>query len=395
MRVSALAIELGVDSKDIRKFLRGKYSQVGTGGRWDLNQEQVEQVKWRFGGMGGQAVKKRNGPSIPLLVRKHSGPEIVDKVNQLRANPEDIHIEVVGSDEVLTFHGIIQSWVSRGRRRSTLGNIILLSNGEFKESSALPQISSWLLEPQYCLINRNGNYYLHHKDYVKALSEAQIPCWLIEQLIERSATGRDDNPQELLISGYSYFLDNKLSSSFILKWEHSVGKPIGEIQLRDLWVTDEEIKFSTRDSLTSSDLRLSLSRYLTTINLLKENPFHSEAFTVTLGEIFRRFHIEVGERAEGLRRDIAERYGFEVQGDGWRKRKGSDEVTISPGLKVHINRKFVCIVSAKTSQLPYDDEVARRMLTVSTAHRDQIYTISGELKEALERLFPIGAGSDN
>jgi len=394
VRVSTLAVELGVDPKDIRRFLRDRYGRVGTGGRWDLDPAQIEQVKWRFEGRGGQAIRERGGLSIPLLVRRNSGPEIVDKVNQLKSNPEDIHIKVEGSSEVLTFYGIIRSWSRRKRRNSSSSSeIVLLSNGIFRESGSFPAVQSYHLESQYCLVNRSGTYYAHHRNYVRALSEVQVPYWLVGQLVERSPTGRDDSPQELLISEYSQFLDSKLASSFILKWEHSSGRPIGDIQLVDLWGTTQEVKPVSRNRYFTgvpSDLRLSLSRYFATINLLKEHPLHSEAFTITLGEIFRRFHIEVGEKAEDLRRDVAERYGFEPYDGGWIKRKGHDQVTISSDLRVFINREFVCIESAKYSQLPLDDEVARRMLTVATAHRDQIYTIRGELKEAIERLFPIG-----
>ena len=398
MRVSTLAVELGIDPKDIRKFLRSEYGRVAPGSRWDLNQEQIEQVRWRIGGREGQAIRRRAGPLIPPIVRRHSGPEIIDIVKELQFEPQDIHIEVVGSTEVLIFHRIMRYWSgSRGGSRSSgKPPVVLLSNGEFKESGSLPGIDPWYLESQYCLINRNGTYYAHHGNYVWALTEIQIPHWLVKQLIERKqTTGRDDTPQELLITEYSRFFDTKLCPSFILKWEHSTGKPIGQIQLKDLWGSYDEVGevTSTRGySLQPTDLRLAFSRYFATINLLKENPNHSEAFAITLGEIFHRFYIEVGKRAEDLRRDVAERYGFEAYGDGWRKSRGRNQVTISPDLRVHINGKFVCIVSAKTSQLPFDDEIARRMLAVATAHRDQIYTIKGDLKESLERLFPIGNG---
>ena len=386
MRVSTLANELGVDPKDIRKFLRSRYGRIVPGSRWDLDNPQVEQVRWAF----GEDVRKKAGKGIlvPPAVRRQAGPDIVDKVRQLQAEPQDIHIKIVGSTEDLVFHKIIDCW--RGRGRSS--NIALLSNGEFKKSEDLPNIGRWLLEPQYCLIERGGQYFAHHLNYISALSELSIPHWLVTNLIYRpQSTSRDDLPQELLINDYARTFDSKLHTITILKWEYETGKPILDLTLKELW--ESELKVS-RGSPYGSDFLLVLSRYFATINLLQEHPQHSEAFDITIGELFQRFHIEVGQRAEDLRRDIALRFGFEAYDNkGWIKRKLRDEVVISNDLKVHINHKFVCIVSAKSSQLPYDDEVARRMLAVATAHRDQIYTIKGEAKEALERLFPSSSGN--
>lgn len=392
MRVSVLADDLGVNSKDIRKFLRSKYGSVGTGGRWNLDSQQVEAVRWRFEG-AGRGLRTTRGPrttwgsNIPLLVRKHAGPSIVDKVRQLQVEPQDIHIKVVESDEDLVFHRIINSWQARGRR--TAGSqVVLLSNGEFKEGEELKGISSWLLESQYCLIRRGERYYAHHVNYVQSLSEVSIPQWLIPSLIERpQSTSRDDTPLELLISDYASHFSSKLVASSILKWEHGTGTTLGKVSLRELELWELEFRGV---SILDPQIGLMFARYFATINLLQEHPQHSSAFEITLGELFRRFYIEIGERAEGLRRDIVSRLGFEECNEGWRKRKGGDEVFISNDLRVHINKKFVCIVSAKSSNLPLDDEVARRMLTVATTHRDQIYTIKGETKEALERLFPIG-----
>jgi len=385
MRVSSLANDLGVDPKDIRKFLRSEYGQVGTGGRWDLNQQQVNRVRWRFEGSGKtpRTLGATGGSNIPLIVRRQTGPDIINKVNLLRAEPQDIHIKVVGSDD-LVFHRIINSWVGRGGTST----VVLLSNGEFKESKDIKDVSLWFLESQYYLIKKGERYYAHHSNYVNCLSEVTILQWLVPVLVERAAsTGRDDTPQELLINDYATMLGSKLSTSIILKWEHNTGRTIQEMPLKELY--DPEFKIP-RGYQADYDFRLALSRYFVTINLLTEYPLRSEAFNVTLGEVFRRFHIEVGQRAENLRRDVASRLGFEQNGDNWRRRKDGDEVVISNDLRVHINHKFVCIVSAKSSQLPHDDEVARRMLTVATAHRDQICTIRGEAKEALERLFPVG-----
>ena len=299
---------------------------------------------------------------------------------------QDIHIKVVESTEELVFHRIVDSWSSRSGRRSD-SKVVLLSNGEFKENKDLHGASTWLLESQYCLTKRGDQYHVHHLNYVNALSEVSIPNWLIPNLIERpQSTGRDDTPQELLINDYANLLSSKLSSTGVLKWEYDTGKSIQELTLKELWAPEFKIVHS------DPSLNLTLSRYLATINLLQENPQHSKAFEITLGALFQRFYVEVGQRAEGLRKDVASKLGFEDYSEGWRKRKDRDEVFISNDLKIHINRKFVCIVSAKSSQLPYDDEVARRMLAVATAHRDQIYTIKGETKEALERLFPIGNG---
>ena len=387
MRVSALASELEVDPKDIRKFLRSEYGPVGTGGRWDLDQPQVERVRWRFGdGGGGRTPRATGGTYIPPLVRRQTGPGIVDKVRQLQAEPQDIHIKVAGSDEDLVFHRIMNGWGRRGGRSSHV--VVLLSNGEFKESKDITEVSSWLLESQYCLIRRGERYYAHHKNYVQALSEVSIPLWLVSQLIERSgSTGTDDTPQELLISDYACLFSFILHPVFILKWEHRTGNRIQEVTLRELWSSKPE---SPSRDLSQGELALAFSRYFATINLLEEHPQRGEAFEITLGNIFRRFYIAVGERAENLRKDVARAWGFEEYREGWRKKNGSDEVVISNDLRVHINRKFVCIVSAKSSNLPHDDEVARRMLAVATAHRDKIYTIKGETKDALERLFPIG-----
>lgn len=387
MRVSTLADELGIDPKVIRRFLRSRYDQVGTGGRWDLNSQQIEQVKWRFEGEGRKPSRITGGTRVPPLVRRYAGPGIADRARQLQAEPQDIHIKVVGSPEDLIFHKIVSCW--HGRRHSS--TVALLSNGEFKEGKDLPGISHYLLETQYCLIKREEQYYIHHLNYVNALSEISIPHWLVTNLINRPNTGRDDTPQELLINDYARTFDSKLHTTAILKWEHETGKSILAIPLKELW--DSKFKPDIRVSRYSSDFHLTLSRYFATINLLQEQPQHSEAFNVTIGDLFRRFHVEVGQRAENLRRDVAQTWGFEEYGDnGWRKRKGGDEVVISSDLRVHINRRFICIVSAKSSQLPHDDEVARRMLAVATAHRDQIYTIRGEVKEALERLFPIRNG---
>ena len=391
MRVSTLASDLGVDPKDIRKFLRSQYGNVGTGGRWDLSPEQIEQVRWRFEGEGRReprAPRATGGMYIPSLVRRHSGPAIEDKVRGLQANPQDIHVKVVGSTEDLVFHRIIQRWEGGGRR-SPSSVVVLLSNGEFKESKDLPGVPNWLLESQYCLVRGENCYHTHHVNYVQLLAETSIPQWLVLSLIARpQATGRDDTPQELLINDYARLLSSKLAPSSILRWEHDTGRPAGELTLRELWGPTFKI-ISDLDP----NIRTTLSRYFATVNLFQEQPPLGEAFEITLGGLFRRFHIEVGQRAEGLRRDIAATWGFEEYGEGWRKRRAGDEVSISNDLRVHINRKFVCIVSAKSSQLPHDDEVARRMLTVATAHRDQIYTIKGEVKEALERLFPIGSGN--
>jgi len=386
MRVSILASELGVDPKDIRRFLRSRYGQVGTGGRWNLDQQQVEQVRWRFGGEGGRSTRTTGGTCVPSLVRRHAGPGMVDKVRKLQAEPQDIHIKVVGSTEDLVFHRIMGDWRGRSRGKSVSNTVVLLSNGEFKESKDLPGVSHWLLETRYCLIKRGECYYVHHLNYVNALSEISIPYWLVSNLVDRTqSTSRDDTPQELLIVDYARFLSSKLTATGVLKWEHDTGRLVQEVTLRELWSSS----FKATPNF-DPDLLLVLSRYFATINILKEHPQHGNAFNVTLGELFRRFHIEVGQRAENLRRDVALRLGFEENRDGWRKKGGGDEVVISNDLRVHINRKFVCVVSAKSSQLPHDDEIARRMLTVSTAHRNQIYTIKGEVKEALERLFPVG-----
>ena len=390
MRVSALANELGVDPKDIRKFLRSRYGQVGLGGRWDLDNPQVEQVRWTF----GREIRRgtRGGILVPPLVRRQAGPDIADKARRLQAEPQDIHIKVVGSSEDLVFHKIIDCWADRRSRRRSYSTVVLLSNGEFKESKDLTEISNWLLESQYRLIRRGERYYAHHWNYVQALSEISIPQWLIPKLIERSqATSRDDTPQELLIGDYARTFDSKLHTIVILKWEYETGKSILELTLKELG----DSKFNGyRSSPYGSDFYLVLSRYFATINLLQENPQDSKAFDITVGELFQRFHIEVGQKAEGLRRDIALRFGFEeYDNNGWRKRKLGDEVVISSDLRVHINHKFVCIVSSKSSLLPYEDEVARRMLAVATAHRNQIYTIKGEAKEALERLFPSSSGN--
>ena len=391
MRVSELANELGAESKDIRKFLRSRYGNVGTGGRWYLDPEKIEQVRWRFEGEGRKeprASRATGGMYIPSFVRRHSGPAIKDKVRELQAEPQDIHIKVVGSTEDLVFHRIIQCWTGRGRRSPSLV-VVLLSNGEFKESKDLSGVSSWLLESQYCLVRGENCYHAHHVNYVQLLTETPIPQWLITNLIARpQATGRDDTPQELLINDYSRLLSSKLAPSSILRWEHDTGRLAGELTLRELWGPTFKI-ISDLDP----NIRMTLSRYFATVNLFQEQPPLGEAFGITIGELFRRFHIEVGQRAKGLRRDVAQAWGFEECSEGWRKRKDQDEVLISSNLRVHINRKFVCIVSAKSSQLPHDDEVARRMLAVATAHRDQIYTIKGEVKEALERLFPIGSGN--
>ena len=391
MRVSALADELGVDPKDIRKFLRSEYGSVGSGGRWWLSQEQVDQVRWRFEETGERkpiTLGATRGIYVPPIVRRQAGPDIVDKVKQLQANPQNIRIKVVGSTEDLVFHKIINYW--SGRRFSPVA--VLLSNGEFKTDKGLIGIDRWILEPQYCLIKRGDQYLAHHLNYVDALSKISIPHWLVTNLIDRPhTTGRDDTPQELLINDYARAFNSKLHTIVILKWEYETGKSVLDLTLKELW--ESELKVS-RDNPYGSDFRLALSRYFATINLLQDHPQHSEAFEITIGELFRRFHIEVGQRAENLRRDVALRFGFEeCDNNEWRKRKLRDEVIISSDLKVHINHKFVCIVSAKSSQLPYDDEVARRMLAVATAHRDQIYTIKGETKEALERLFPSGSGS--
>ncbi len=385
MRVSTLADELGVDPKHIRRFLRSKYGQVGTGGRWDLNGQQIEQIKWRFEGEGGKLSRTTGGIRVPPLVRRHAGPGIADRARQLQAEPQDIHIKVVGTPEDLIFHRIVDCW--HGRNNSSV--VVLLSNGEFKESKHLSGISKWLLETQYCLVKRGEQYCIHHSNYVNALSEISIPRWLVANLIDGSNTGRDDTPQELLINSYARTFDCKLHTPAILKWEYETGKSILVVSLKELW--DPKFKPDDPVSRYGSDFRLTLSRYFATINLFQEHPQHGKAFDITLGELFRRFHIEVGQRAENLRRDVAQAWGFVECGDNeWKKGKGGDEVIISSDLRVHVNRKFICIVSAKSSQLPHDDEVARRMLAVATAHRDQIYTIKGEVKEALERLFPIG-----
>ena len=391
MRVSEIADELGVDSKHIRRFLRSEYGNVGTGGRWDLNPQQVEVVQWKFGadnprapraprasGMGG-------GLNIPPLVRRKSGPQIVDLVRSLRDHPQDVVIPIRESTEKLTFHRIMNRWT--GGRRS--GNtVVLLSNGEFKQASSLTGIAEYLLESQYCIIRRGEKYYLHHRNFVNSLMEIDIPLQLVPHFIERSNTGRDDSPQEVLMGDYSVTFTRLLSTEFILLWEFSTGKPIGEITLEELW---PQVPLAPMRSYSGITPHSYIRRYFSTINTLREIPPHGEAFRITLGEVFRRFHIEVGEKARELRQEVASKYGFEPTSDGgWIKRKGSDMVEIKDDLGVHINRKFICVVSAKTSYLPYDDEVARRMLTVATAHRNQIYTFRGEAKSTLERLFPIG-----
>jgi len=397
MRVYTLAAELGVEDKAIRQFLRSRYGTQGRGARWELDEAQVREVRFRFEEGIGHRVTRRGSDSdlsIPPLARKHGDSNLPALVRALRQDPQKYttSIPVVGG-EPMVFRRIMSTYGGRYTRRGQGGTIAFLSDGTFLDARDATSPDAHLLERNYTVTpsppEGSTRLVIHHINYVEALKVVPNIPHRLRTLLYDKDTGPGDTPQERLISTYSVAIINPLSSLInVLSYESS-GANIYSIPLRSLLRWELPGGYHRGDELTSA-----VARYLTTINLFLEDPTQpGSAFDITLGEVYKRFHYDVGEKANRLQEETAERLGFKLnKGYGsrngqWEKRKGDDQVTISQDLKIHINRKFVCIVSARTSDLPYGDEVARRMLTVATAHRMDINTIRPEERIALARLF--------
>lgn len=391
--VAQLADQLGVDGKVIRRYLRSTYQRPSLSTRWDLTPEQVENIIATFEGRGTISLP-RGGADVPLYIRKKN-PNVVSLASDLKSNPQDLIIST--NCGPITVYQIIGKYTSGYSRRTGRSKVwsALLSNGTFVMSTdpGVPN-REWMIESQYCLYKHEEAWHINHKDYVKRVcSLGTISRELLDPLLLSNSTGSLDTPQEVLITHYTRRVEHSLTPSAIL-FQEVKKKPISDftltevINLERINVIELELERVSRLSYQHSPLRSSLARYFATINLIKELPRRSQAFEITLGEVFRRFGLEIEEKASEICLEVAQKLGFEKTDDGWRKSAGGYNVLVDNDLKVYINRQFICITSAKTVDLPYADEVARRMLGVATAHRNQISTITREQRSVLETLFP-------
>ena len=385
MRVSQLEGQLGVEGKVIRKFLRERYG-LAHARHWDLSQEQVEEVCFHFSGRTPRG--QTSSTVIPSYARREHREELVPLVESLRRQPQDIIIQVEGG-ESLVFHKVMRSWRSgRGRERGAL-----LSNGQFITSQDRGTPGGHLLELQYCFIQRPHGDRLQYKayavTYIERLSHIRIPLRLLGPLIdEYSSQALDDTPQEVLIDSFSQKIDKVIVDPSIVLDCELKGVQLKDLTLQGILNGAKEARpprygYSSRDP---SRVGIAINRYLATANLL-EDPEETGALKITLGEVYQRFGAAVEGKADNLRDEVAGRLGFTEGSDGWIKRKQLHSVFIGKDLKVHIDGKFVCVVSRKSTNLPYGDEVARRMLMVATEYRNEISTITLVQREALRLLF--------
>jgi hypothetical protein len=79
-------------------------------------------------------------------------------------------------------------------------------------------------------------------------------------------------------------------------------------------------------------------------------------------------------RAGQLRQAVANALGFRFYsgpaGSGsWHRRSGADDVAITTAGQIRTNGGFRCVVEAVSANLPIDDQIVRRMLTLATPHR--------------------------
>jgi len=135
MQVSELSLHLGIDGKTLRRFLRSTYGRAGEGHRWDLSDEQVEEVRDYFEGSGTQGSRTPLSQLVPPLVRRQAGPGLEDLVRNLRDQPQDVVVPTFGGGH-LRFHRIMQKWDMGGVRKKG-HRVALLSNGEFFDSRSL------------------------------------------------------------------------------------------------------------------------------------------------------------------------------------------------------------------------------------------------------------------
>lgn len=413
MSISApdLAAQLGIDAKNLRKWLRGRYGH-SENPRWVLNDRQVVEVKLALQhGLISRVLSTSQGEKLSLGSPKGLPGYAYRAFNKLeletalrcKTSPEVVRVQV--GKTTISLYPILHVNTRSGRR--SIHRVAITGDGMFLSTAGdhegFIKISSGdYLDTQYLYYphHQSGEpermkYSFYHRDYVAGLQKLEIPLHLVEAVLPSTAA-KLDTPQYLVLNWYNRQFLKALYIRNIFVESIKLGKPVDGFTLRDLWniIPTERITRQTAWSYHSEDSKISLgpiTSYLSTINLLKITPPEGPEFQVTLKDIYRRFAFEPGQKALQLREEVAQKFGFKknnegswVKGESW----GSMKVEITPDLGVFIGGSYTCIVSAITVDLPFEDEVVRRMLCVATKYREKIYTITPTKRTLLEELFP-------
>ena len=413
MPVSApeLAAQLGIDAKNLRKWLRVSYGHSETQ-RWELNDRQVEEVKraLQHGHIStvlstdqGKRVSAGLPQGLPGYAYRVFPRLYLEAASRYKTSPEVLRLEVGGT--TVNFYPILHLVRTNSRGRRPSNQIALAGNGDFISTSGRHEgfvtvdngdylDTDYYYYPHQRQHDDRKEYSFYHRDYVSELQKVKVLPHLIGAVLPDTA-GKLDTPQYLVMNWYNQQFSKVLFIKDLFVESIKSGKLVDEFTLSDLWsrIPIEKPSYGYRhrggfymDNDTRSSLR-PITSYLSTINLLNIIPPEGPEFQTKLKDIYHRFAFVPDQRALWLREEVAQRYGFKKTSEGgWIK----DDVEIKPDLGIYIGRSYTCVVSAITVDLPFEDEVVRRMLCVATKYREKISTIGPTKRAILERVFSDG-----
>lgn len=84
LTAKALAKLLGTNARDVRKFLRHEKGKVGQGKRWDIDPDQVDELRKKFAEWGKRTRKTEKKPKAPVA------DDAADEVEELNDELDDI-----------------------------------------------------------------------------------------------------------------------------------------------------------------------------------------------------------------------------------------------------------------------------------------------------------------
>jgi len=260
-------------------------------------------------------------------------------------------------------------------------NIFLLSSGRilatwdrcpFVEEIGIPGLFH-LEEGDYLHSQTRKVFYKAYLQNLKLLEP--IPARFRDLLLSGS-TGSFETPQERIIAFYEKLLFKRFPRTIEIIRDILEGKDPFKVSLLEILSYEEHETTELESSLWKA-----VRAFLRNTCLLDEP---KEIFDISLRDIFLRFWLEAEKRAESLKKEVLNRFGFEEIWRGWRKGR----LSITREGDIEILDRRVCIVP-QNRDLPLPDIIANKILFLSSEARYKIPTIAWDQMEELERIFPI------
>jgi len=318
-------------------------------------------------------VEKRG--DIPLDKKKRLG-SLLEKVP---FPPLGVHFkDEVGKFSCEEFEEVLFHWQSK---TYWTYNIFLLSSGRILSTWDSCPFAERMKHP--VLLNLDEGDYLHsqtgkvfYKTYLRNLKVLEpIPARFRDLLLSGS-TGLLDTPQERIIAFYEKMLFSRLPRTLDIIRDVLEGKDPFKVSLLEILSREEHKQIDL-----PGPLQKAIKAFLHNTCLLDEP---EEVFDVSLREIFFRFWLEAEKKAESLKKEVLDKFGFEGVWGGWQKGK----LYITQEGDIEILGRRVCII-LKDRDFPLPDIIANKILLLSSEARYKIATIAWDQMEELERIFPI------